>query len=136
MATVKTAAQLVRNMRRDLGFVKNHWVNTLQKVGSDAVQRSRQTRTYGDVSYRAINAHFKEVVSFGESMTVQIRRADESTFDVVLKAPANSAVLYIGNYMQYMVWVERIYGRDCVVQELPRIRAELPKKLAGAFKFR
>lgn len=136
MAILRTAPDLARAIRRDIGKLRTSWVSGLRTTGMRAVQRSTQTRTYGDVTYRAINSHFSEVVAFGGSRTVQFKRADDSTFDVVLDSKPDSVVLYIGNFMQYMLWVERIYGRDCIVQELPRIRKDLPQDLLGAWRMR
>jgi len=116
--------------------MRQHWKRKLDEIGSDAVQRSVQTRTYGDVTYRAIRSHFHKVVAYGDETLHRFRRADDSAFFVVLDSAPDRAVLYIGNEMQYMVWVERLRGKNCVVQEIPTIRRELPDKLRSSFRLR
>lgn len=132
--TFTSTDQLIRSLRKNVEQIKKHNVNKLQGIGQRAVARSRQTRNYKDRTFRAINNHFAEVVSDGQSKNITFRRADESTFDVTLESKPDTATLYIGNRMQYTVWVERLHGFNVMIQELPNIRRELPKELAKGFR--
>lgn len=128
MATLNSADQLVQNFRKDVGYLRLRHKNALDNVGNNAVARSRVSRKYKDRTFRAINSHFHQVVSDGESANVTFRRADESTFDVELTSSPGTSSLYIGNRMQYTLYVER-KGYQVVSQELVYIQEQLPQEI-------
>lgn len=114
----------------------NHIPTVLHRVAADAQRFTEQTKTYQNQTGRAAQNHFAEVVHGGRSKAVTFRTADEQTFDVVLESEKDTAHLYIGNRMQYTVYVERLRGFDVVQQVLPIIRQQLPKELAKGFRVR
>lgn len=109
--------------------------SALRRVGEIAVEHSRQTHTYKNVTGALDASHAYEIVGPGQTAEIVFdnkgQRESES-----FSSPPNEIHLLLYAGKQYGFYVERLHGFDVIIQSFLFLRREFTKIFGNLVKSR
>lgn len=126
----------IKALERELARIEHEvFPSALAKVGEIAIEHSRQTHTYKNVTGALEASHAFEVVEPGKSAEIVFdnkgQRESES-----FNSPPNEIHLLLYAGKQYGFYVERLYGFDVLIGTFLFLRREFTKIFGDAVKSR